>query len=128
MIAMTAHPLSHMFQEELYRFSPPVVVVLSRPWTSYSTEEQALLQKILTSVKTDIRAVQIMSQPSVKLEALPLNRTAKVLVFGSAASEIPPYQEVTAHGFKVIRGDDLSELNDEKKKSLWLALRQMFGV
>lgn len=125
---MTAHPLSDMFQEELYRFSPPVVVVLSRPWTSYSTEEQALLQKILTSIKTDIRAVQVVSHPSLELEALSLSGTAKVLVFGAAASEIPAYQEVTAHGFKVIRADDLSELNDEKKKSLWLALRQMFGV
>jgi hypothetical protein len=31
------------------------------------------------------------------------------------------------HGFRVIRADDLHELDDDRKKNLWLALRQMFG-
>lgn len=121
--------LSHLFQEDLYLFSAPVVVVLPKPWESYDPEEQTLLQKILTSVKIDIGAVQMVVHPSIELASLKVFSPSRVLIFGSSIQEdIPLYEATAAQGFIAIRADDLSMLDDQKKKNLWLALRQMFGV
>lgn len=126
---MNPQALPHLFQEELYSFNTSIVVVLVQPWQHYNAEEQALLKKILSSVKTDINAVQMVAQPSIDLEALRIYSPSRVLLFGvSPSEELPWYQTHTAQGFMVIRADDLSALDDQKKKNLWLALRQMFGV
>lgn len=74
-------------------------------------------------------AVQILVQSSVALKSLQVFSPARVLVFGSAIGEdIPLYNSTAAQGFIVIRADDLNALDDQKKKNLWLALRQMFGI
>ena len=126
---MNPEALSQLFQEELYHFNTPVVVALSRPWQDYGSEEQVLLKKILSSVKVDISTVQMVVQPSIDLRALQIYSPSRVLLFGVVPQEdFPLYQMQTAQGFTVIRADDLTALDDQKKKNLWLALRQMFGV
>ena len=121
--------MPHLYQEDLYHFQSPVVVVLPRQWSDYSSEEHTLLQKILNSVRTDINSVQIVVRTSLQLDSLGTFSPARVLIFGVPADEeIPPYEETTARGFTVIRADDLSALDDHKKKSLWVALRRMFGI
>ena len=107
-----------------------MVVVLSKDWASYSQEELTLLRKILTSVKVDIDTVPVIVRRSIDLNALQIYRSPKVLMFGadSANGDLPLYQATTAQGFTVIRADDLSALDDQRKKNLWLALRQMFGM
>lgn len=128
MTGVQTSTISHLFQEELYFFTNPVVVVLPKPWESYRTTEQTLLQKILTSVKIDMDTVQIVVQPSVELESLKIFSPARVLIFGSGTiADIPPYQSTPAQGFTVIRADDLSQFDEHKKKNLWIALREMFG-
>jgi hypothetical protein len=120
---------SPLFQEELYHFSSPVVVVLPRPWNSYSIEEHILLEKILTSVKIDMNAIHVVSRPSLSLAGLQPFSPARVLIFGSDTHpEIPMYQPTPAQGFIVIKADDLTGLDEGRKKNLWLALRQMFTV
>lgn len=119
----------HLFHEDLYSFNTPVIVVLSKPWQSYSADEQKLLEKILTSVKLDINSIRMVVQPRVELKALLTYSPARVLIFGSETSEdIAFYQQITAQGFIVIRADDLSALDDQKKKNLWIALRELFKV
>jgi hypothetical protein len=118
-----------MFQEDLYAFATPVLVVLKNPWESYAPDEQRLLEKILTSVKVDINAVQVATMASVELKVLGALAPSRVLLFGSeTGADIPLYEDTTAHGFRMIRADDLGDLNDERKKHLWSALRQMFGL
>lgn len=126
---MNPQALPHLFQEELYNFNTSTVVVLAQAWQNYPAVEQALLKKILSSVKTDINAVQIIAQPSIELNQLRNYAPSRVLLFGATPSEdLPLYETHTAQGFMVIRADDLSALDDQKKKNLWLALRQMFGL
>lgn len=126
---MNHSTLSQLFQEDLYHYTTPVIVVLSKLWDSYNPEEQVLLQKILTSVKIDVNAIQMISQPSLTLNSLLPFSPARVLIFGSETDEeIALYQLTPAQGFMVIRADDLTQLDDGKKKNLWIALRQMFGV
>jgi hypothetical protein len=106
-----------------------MVVVLPRSWESYTSDEHKLLNKILTSVKVDINAVQIIVQPALDLSALHIYSPARVLIFGAQTTEeIRLYESTAAQGFIVIRADDLSLLDDQKKKNLWVALRQMFGL
>ena len=127
--AADASLFTHLFQEELYSFTTPVLVIIPRPWESYAAEEQILLQKILTSVKVDLNAVQMAVMPSVGRGSLEAFAPAKVLIFGSdTREEIPLYEATAAQGFTVIRADDLTALDDPKKKDLWSALRQMFGL
>ena len=126
---MSTEALQHLFQEELYKFTTAVTIVLPSAWNTYSKDEQLLLGKILTSVKIDINAVRIVVQPSVDLQSLRIYTPARVLIFGSASGEdLPLYQAVQAQGFMVIRADDLGRLDEQKKKNLWTALRQMFGI
>jgi hypothetical protein len=126
---VNASAVPHLYQEELYQFRSPLVVVLARAWESYSTDEQQLLKKILTSIKVDMNAVQLITAPALDLNSLHTYGAGKVLVFGSEISEsLGKYQQTSAQGFTVIHADDLSALDDQKKKNLWIALRPMFGV
>ena len=122
-------PLTDLFQEELYFFTSATLVVLPKPWEDYGTAEQTLLEKILTSVKISMDAIQIVVQPSVDLKSLHAYSPARVLIFGSESrDDIPLYKETPAQGFIVIRADDLTVLDEQKKKNLWVALRHAFGV
>lgn len=126
---MNASALNHLFQEELYQFATPVIVVLPRAWDTYAPEDQHLLKKILTSVKVDINGIKMVTGPSMELKMLSIYQPARVLIFGGEPGEpTEKYQQVTAQGFMVIRADDLNVMDDQKKKNLWIALRQMFGV
>lgn len=121
--------LPNLFQEDLYHFTTPVAVLLPRAWETFTEDEQSLLKKILTSVKVDLNAVQILITPKVNGSLLQVYSPARVLIFGcETIDEVPMYQSTTAHGFRVVRADDLSELDDTRKKNLWAALRQVFGV
>jgi len=120
---------SHLYQEELYVFSNPVLVILPKPWERYGRAEQMLLEKILTSVKIDPDSVQIVVQSTVQLETLKIFSPSRVLIFGCDISDdVPFYKETAAQGFTVIRAEDLGLLDEQKKKNLWLTLRQVFGV
>lgn len=127
---MDSQALSQLFPEDLYQYSTPIVVVLSKDWTSYSEEEQMLLRKILASVKEDINSVQMVARPLVDLKALQIYRPSKILLFGADSTDgnLHLYQSTRAQGFIVIRADDLTALDEQKKKNLWLALQQMFGI
>jgi DNA polymerase III psi subunit len=124
---MSSTLASHMFQEELYDVPTPVLIVLSRPWSTYTEADHALLNKILGSVKIDTASVRVLTQKIFSIADLPSSQAAKVLVFGSE-TDIAPYQPVQAQAFTVVKADDLTQLDDARKKSLWGALKQMFSV
>jgi hypothetical protein len=122
-------PLSYLYQEDLYTVPASVIVVVPRPWHNILDSEKALLAKILGSVRVSIESVTIVYQESVSMQSLKVLKAQKILVFGSSVSGgINSYEHVKLDGVSVIRADDFSALDDGKKKSLWLALKQMFGV
>lgn len=126
---MNDQALSALYSEELYRYDTPLVVVLPRAWDTYSADDQSLLKKILTSVKVDINAVLIIARSSLDLKELSVYSPARALLFGCAVDTgVPDYQQTAAQGFTMIKADDLNALDEQKKKNLWIALRQMFGV
>jgi hypothetical protein len=113
--------------EELYWISEPLSLAISKPWNNITREETILLEKILASVKQSMNSVRIIHSPELDAGRLHLN--AKLISFGvSFVPEVQPYQFITVHGASFIRADSLSELDETKKKTLWLALRQMFEL
>lgn len=106
-----------------------MIVVCSRPWGHIPEEERTLLTRILGSVRLTPDAVSIRHLPVVSVESLRTFSPGKVLIFGSAIQpDIPTYENNFISGVAVVKADDLSQLDDSRKKSLWIALKQMFGV
>lgn len=118
----------YLFTEELYQFPQKVVVVLAREWDTYADDEKALLSKILGSVKLHPGSVQIVVQANLNLSSLAAYNPSGVLVFGSKTEGVKSYEAFQTQGFAVLKADDLPELDDAKKKSLWLVLKTMFTV
>lgn len=121
--------VENLYQEELYHIPTNVMVIIPKPWHKILEDEKALVTKILGSVKLNIDSVCIVFKPNVSIADLNLIKPGKVLIFGSSTTEeVKPYEKVLIDGIAVIKADDLSELDDVKKKTLWLALKQMFAV
>ena len=125
---MNQATLKHLFQEELYRIPASILVILGREWDTYTSEDKTLLTKILASVKLQPDAVRFVVQNTLSLSTIALYNPSKVLVFGSSDAEFKPYEASQVHGFWLIKADDLSQLDDAKKKNLWLALKTMFEL
>jgi hypothetical protein len=124
---VSAAPLSHLFNEDVYSIPPIVTIVINKPWESISEDHKVLLGKILGAVKVSLSSARIIKRDSVTLEDLKALGNQKILIFGTPAP-VNQYETVQAQGFSVIRADELSALDDVKKKNLWLALKTMFGA
>lgn len=124
---MSASPLSHLFNEEVYAIPPIVTIVISKPWENISDEHKVLLAKILGAVKISLSSARVIQHKTMTLEQLQAIGNPKILIFGT---EVPvkAYEHVQAQGFSMIRADELEGLDDAKKKSLWLALKAMFAA
>jgi hypothetical protein len=121
--------LEHLFQEDLYTIPPSLVIIVPKPWHNILEDEKALLTKILGSVIINMGSVTIQSQPKVSMEFLKAFNPGKVLIFGSAIdAEIHLYEKTVLNDITIIKADDLSQLDDVKKKNLWVALKQMFAL
>jgi hypothetical protein len=126
---MTESALPYLFQEDLYIIPQKVTVILAKPWVNYTVEQRTLLSKILASVKLSLSAVQILTADTFDLKLIPLGSASRILIFGSSTPpSIVAYQPNQAQGFSVIKADDLAELDDQKKKNLWIALKAMFEL
>jgi hypothetical protein len=128
-MSQSASVLDHLYQEELYAVPSRVLVILSSPWEALSENEQTVLSKMLAAVKLSLASVQIITKKEFTIGELSAFSPTKVLAFGAMlqpASKL--YENTTVDGIPVILADPLSGLDDLKKKNLWGALKQMFGL
>ena len=125
----TAAIFEALYSEELYDFRAPVVVVVPRPWSEIGADHKMVLTKMLAAVKLSIDTVQVVHRNTFSLEELSPLQSGKILAFGvNLKTPAPLYQHISQNSVSLIVSDALDQLDDAKKKSLWLALRQMFGV
>jgi hypothetical protein len=119
----------NLYHEELYLVPARTLVLVDKPWGEITEEEKILLNKILGSVKLSVATVQILHNNALSVtDLLPFN-PSRVISFGVSLSPVQKtYEYIPIDGFDVIVSDGLSNLDDARKKSLWVALRQMFGV
>jgi hypothetical protein len=121
--------LENLYSEELYQVPAKVMVVIPKPWKEITEEERTVLSKMLVAVKLSMAAVHVVTRSHFSLEDFKAFPFQKVLAFGSTFSGSSKLHEhLSENGASVILADALGQLDDAKKKSLWQALRQMFGV
>ena len=126
---MSTSTLENLYAEDLYHIPSSLMIVISRPWAEIPEEQKALLAKILSSVRVSMGSVRIVELKAVSAESLQAFAPEKVLVFGAPVEQaIKPYEKTSLDGMNIIWADDLSQLDDVKKKNLWGALKQMFGL
>lgn len=126
---MNTNVFETLYQEELYVLPPRTVVLLDRQWAEIDDEEKILLTRILGSVKLTPASVQILTTGNIDIPKLTAFNPARVISFGPAVAGVTGmYQFNQINGIPVICADGLDRLDDPRKKNLWIALRQMFGI
>ena len=117
------------YQEEIYKIHPKVLIVIPRSWAEITEEEKALLNKILGSVKQSLAKVDIVTIKTFSPDELTAYGASRIISFGSTLkNSLKFYENLTIDQIQIIVAEDFPLLDDGKKKSLWLALRQMFGI
>ncbi len=123
------NPLESLFQEELYKLPSPLLIVLSKPWVELTAEELNTLTRMLNAVKLSLASVQIIIRKEFAPEELSAYSPERILAFGSSLKGSSAlYENLSIGGISVIISESLSQLDDAKKKSLWMALKKMFNL
>jgi hypothetical protein len=118
-----------IFAEELYLLQKKVLVLIPAPWQSILPEHVQLLGKILASVKLSIDGVIVLHYPKIDLDSLLVYNPKCILSFGTALT--PPCKTFVVEevqGIQIIQAEAFESMDDLKKKSLWIALKQAFKL
>ena len=126
---MSTNVFESLYQEELYLLPSGTLVLLDRKWDDLPDEQKTLLMRILGSVKLTLASVQLFTTGNIDIQELAAFNPARVISFGPVITSVSGlYQCSEVGGVTVICADSLDRLDDPRKKSLWVALRQMFGL
>ncbi len=125
----TASPLESLFQEDIYSIPGRTLIVTAKDWTETTEEERTVLIKMLSAVKLNLAMVQIITLQNFSLEDLSSFNPSRVLIFGGTIKEVSQlYTNTVVNGVPIITAEAIDKLDDAKKKSLWIALKAMFGI
>src|SRR5688572_14822285 len=118
-----------IFTEELYRLPGKVLVLIPSPWQSLPPDNEVLLRKILGSVKLSLDGVQVLTLAAASLNSLTVYNPTHILSFGTQLdTEYKPFTLEVKDKIHIVQSEALHSLDDSKKKSLWIALKQAFGL
>ncbi len=121
---MTAHTpiVSDLYPEEIYQIKDRVLIVLTTSWESVSEEDKTLLAKILGAIRLSLDGVQIISQQKPDFQAIKMLSPKWVIRF---SNDYPKdyYKAESIEGSIIVNSHLLSDLDDARKKSLWMALK-----
>jgi hypothetical protein len=123
---MEARPtmIADLYQEEIYQIKDRVLIVLAVSWDSLSQDDKVLLSKILGAIRLSLDGVQIISQQSLDFQYISNLAPKWVIQFSNEATDdIPYYVATTIEGVSLIKSHTLGDLDDARKKSLWMALK-----
>ena len=121
--------IESLYQEELYQIPSRMLIILSRPWEEHTEEERTVLTKMLAAVKLSMASVQILIHNDFTLDTIAPLAPTKVLALGAPLrSSDKVYEHLSMNGVSIIVADAIHKLDDVKKKNLWIALKQMFGI
>jgi hypothetical protein len=106
-----------------------VLFILNEPWESISEPDKTVLTKMIGALRLSLASVRIITRAEFTLNDIAAYAPTKVIALGALFKASPDlYKHITQDGVSIVAGDALPALDDVKKKNLWLALRQMFGV
>jgi hypothetical protein len=121
------HPLENLYQEELYNIRGKILVLVRKPWSDIQEDERTLLTKILSSVKLSLASVQIIHRAEFDAVDFSAYRPDYIIAFGSSLrSSNKTYERVVQNDVAIVVADELDQLDDVRKRNLWLTLKQLF--
>jgi hypothetical protein len=121
--------LETIFQEDIYSIPAPLLIVIAKPWDELSETEIDTLSKMLKAVKLSLASVQVIVMNQFDMNDLSVFSPNRILAFGSSLSKpFNHYENINSNGISIIISESLDQLDDQKKKSLWIALRAMFSL
>jgi hypothetical protein len=124
-----SNALENLYQEELYILPSPLLIIVSKPWATLTTEELTTLTRMLNAVKLNLASVQVIFRTDFSVDELSAYSPTRVLAFGSTLrSSSALYDNLSFGNTSVIISEALDKLDDAKKKSLWGALKKMFNL
>jgi hypothetical protein len=124
---MEPNLLINLYQEELYKVKPKVLVIIARPWNELTEDEVKLLQKILTAVKLSLPAVQVVTMQEFSLDNFRNNQPSHIIAFGASFRDFDKmYENISVNGISIVVAHELRLLDDTRKKNLWVTLKQIF--
>ena len=121
------HPLENLYSEELYDLPPKVLIVISKPWSEIEEEEKTLLGKILSAVKLSISSVQVINRVEFGVSDFSAFGPNCIIAFGATLkNSTRMYEKVVVEQTAIVVADELRQLDDLRKRNLWLTLKQVF--
>jgi hypothetical protein len=121
------HPLETLYSEELYNIRGKVLIVIAKPWSEIQESERTLLGKILGAVKLSLSSVQIINRAEFSVADFKTYQPSNIVAFGATLkNSTKMYEKIMMEGSAIVIADALDQLNDSRKKNLWLTLKQVF--
>lgn len=121
--------LETIFQEDIYSIPAALLIVIAKPWDELSETEIDTLSKMLKAIKLSLASVQVITRKEFDVSELAVFAPSRVLAFGASLTmPFNHYENINSNGISIIISESLDELDDQKKKSLWTALRAMFSL
>ncbi|MDZ7648763.1 MAG: hypothetical protein U5K54_17165 [Cytophagales bacterium] len=126
---MQSNELKTLYQEELYTIATPLVIIFSKLWHDLTEAELVTLNRMLHALKLNLERVQILHRKEFTIAELSFLSPTRVLIFGATLNPTCAYyQNVDINGISVIVSEPLDQLDELKKKSLWIALQASFNL
>ena len=125
---MIQTPFQYLYPEEIYKISSKVLIVIDKPWSEITGDENILLDKILKALKLSLASVQIQTRPEFSIEDFKIFAPSFILAFGSKLRNSDKmYEELQMDGTPIVVAEALDQLDDVRKRNLWLTLRESFA-
>lgn len=125
---MIQTPFQYLYPEEIYKISSKVLIVIDKPWSEITGDENILLDKILKALKLSLGSVQIQTRPEFSIEDFKIFAPSFILAFGSKLRNSDKmYEELQMDGTPIVVAEALDQLDDVRKRNLWLTLRESFA-
>ena len=121
------YPLENLYAEELYNLPPKVLIVIPKPWSQIQEDEKTLLGKILSAVKLSLSSVQIINRAEFVAADFGAFRPNCIVAFGAILkNSTKMYEKISAKRTAIVVADALRQLDDNRKRNLWLTLKELF--
>ena len=119
--------LQNLYQEEIYKIAPKLLIVIDKQWSEVSIDEIDLLEKILKALKLTLASVQVLTRSEFLPQDFQAFAPDHVIGFGSKLENSERmYEAIQTDGITVVVADALDRLDEVKKRNLWATLRQVF--
>lgn len=102
--------------------------MIPKAWSDIRDDEAVLLGKILNAVKLSLSSVQIITRTGFSVEDFRVYSPLAIISFGvPLKNSSKMYEGLLIEGTSVVVSHQLEELDDIRKRNLWMTLKQVFN-